>query len=533
MFNYIRNMSKTSFKVLDTEELEQIKKEEFIKYFLRIVSDEPDEYDDFFSLILLNDYFKINIDLDRLLKLLKPLIKDKDTDITLLKQEIFNEYDMSFVHLNEKPERLTGDLYIKSYLTEQDKEDNIITLSTNFFKVKLNPDNETHIIFMKKMIDMRSSPILKKTEGNDEEDIKKCIELLKLTFNMKSNLRIKSLSNQHSSHNFNSLLSANSLLSKASLTSTSQSSLRDIKSTYFEKIERLKPKYFNLYDELIEYFHNILLRNDDIGLQIYNDFYNDFLTESGYFETVYILWDNIHPFLDKYVFDSVLEDITDNNLEEDPENKLPDVLSLQIQTIIPKKQKQDIINGKLLFLTKELCLRLNYDNDIDFFEELPLIFAKDIYQTEQDILDYKFLLEQIYKPDIDYNDYYEPLPSKKIKIKYIKEQDDDEKTIINKITKFLNFALESYPILLEENPQWNVKNLDEDVIELTQDLIRIYSAAINNFKKFADKNLELLVYLINNMISNPSKSVEKLIEDIYNVSTQPSIRKISKLLEDK
>lgn len=35
------------------------------------------------------------------------------------------------------------------------------------------------------------------------------------------------------------------------------------------------------------------------------------------------------------------------------------------------------------------------------------------------------------------------------------------------------------------------------------------------------------------MISNPSKSVEKLIEDIYNVSTQPSIRKISKLLEDK
>ena len=140
-------MSKTSFKVLDTEELEQIKKEEFIKYFLRIVSDEPDEYDDFFSLILLNDYFKINIDLDRLLKLLKPLIKDKDTDITLLKQEIFNEYDMSFVHLNEKPERLTGNLYIKSYLTEQDKEDNIITLSTNFFKVKLNPDNETHIIF--------------------------------------------------------------------------------------------------------------------------------------------------------------------------------------------------------------------------------------------------------------------------------------------------------------------------------------------------------------------------------------------------
>lgn len=121
----------------------------------------------------------------------------------------------------------------------------------------------------------------------------------------------------------------------------------------------------------------------------------------------------------------------------------------------------------------------------------------------------------------------------KNKIKYIKEQDDDEKTIINKITKFLNFALESYPILLEENPQWNVKNLDEDVIELTQDLIRIYSAAINNFKKFADKNLELLVYLINNMISNPSKSVEKLIEDIYNVSTQPSIRKISKLLEDK
>ena len=71
-------------KVLDTEEIQDLKKKEIIRYYMRIVEQEPEEHDEFFDGILTNDYFRIKIDLNRLLKLLKTLVVDKTTDIRFL-----------------------------------------------------------------------------------------------------------------------------------------------------------------------------------------------------------------------------------------------------------------------------------------------------------------------------------------------------------------------------------------------------------------------------------------------------------------
>jgi len=338
-------------KVLDEDEIKDLTKKETIRYFMRIVEQEPEEHDRFFDYILDNDYFRIKINLNRLLKLLKPLVDDKDTKISLLENEIFAVNELAFVDITKGKEvaKDSGDLYIRTFFTPKHLEEtkkNIITLYTNLFKVKLDPNNPIHLVFMKKMIDMRSSPILKYQKGNDKEvNVKSFIEILKLTFNMKSTFDFDTIVEGGNVTQFNEITkrkapSLSKEISGASIISTA-SSIRDEKSTFFMNVEKLGAKKYNFYKENINYFTYVLLRETKQGLAVYEEWYEQFDIDDTHFRNgYYIYWKNFKRLLDKYVFDSVFEEILDIQVETDPDEKLPDVIHLYFQTFIPENKKK-------------------------------------------------------------------------------------------------------------------------------------------------------------------------------------------------
>jgi hypothetical protein len=514
-------------KVLDTEEIEDLKKKETIRYFMRLVEEEPEEHDEFFDSILTNEYFKIKIDLNRLLKLLKSLIADKSTDVRLLENEIFASEKLAFVDSTKGKtvKKETGDLFIRTNFTPKHREETVknqITLYTNFFKVKLNPENPTHSVFMKKMIDMRSSPILKKGEGNESEtNIKTFIEILKLTFNMKSKLNFDELANTGNVYSFGKMIkseapSLSRQVSGASVVSTA-SSIRDTKSDFFENVEKLNAKKYDFYKENINYFTQLLLRKTEQGLAVYKDWYEEFV-ESSYFEEVYLLADNFKTYMDKYMFDSAIEDLIDDLVEEGVDGD-PDVILLKVQTIIPNKQIEDIEKGNILFLTKEICLTLSLENDIEFLEDLPLMYPKDLYETPSKIRLFKELMKQIYLKDpvveddeID-SDVEESDTKKKDDTKENKEKYFYSNLSIKTkktLYEYIDFVKDSYEVILEENP-----NLELGTTRFYELLVETYSANNIQFKIFANSNEDESIILTEAVFNYATLAPEEILKQAF------------------
>ena len=480
-------------KILDTKDIAEITKKETIRYFMRIVEQEPEDHDDFFDIVLENDYFKVKIDLIRLLKLLKPLITDKGTNIRMLENEIFYNEDLAFVDLTKGKEvvKNSGDLYIRTFFTpihEEETKKNIITLYTNLFKVKLDPENPIHLTFMKKMIDMRSSPILKDKKGNTEINIKTFLEIFKLTFNMKSKFKFDTIVESGNAYNFKKMIkneapSLSREVSGASVMSTA-SSIRDEKSTFFMSVEKLNPKKYDFYGENINYFTYLLLRTTEQGLIVYDEWYAEFVDSHYFSNNYFVLWDNFKDMLDKYVFDSFLEDL-EEMIEQDPDEKDPDVINLSFQTFIPKKQIEDIKNGNILFLTKEVCLTLNLENDIEFLEELPLIYPKDIYDTKNRVKDYKVFMKSLYLLDDEYESDSD--------LSHDGDDKDFTKKEVKMYNKFFDFIKGNYKKLEKQYPvtksEKRLKNMRDEIVEK---LIELYGVVSKEFIKYKKDEGELL-----------------------------------------
>lgn len=512
-------------KVLDEDQIKDLTKKETIRYFMRIVEQEPEEHDRFFDYILTNDYFKIKINLKRLLKLLKPLVDDKDTKISLLENEIFAVNEIAFVDMTKGEEvaKDSGDLYIRTFFTPKHLEEtkkNIITLYTNLFKVKLDPNNPIHLVFMKKMIDMRSSPILKYKQGNDEEvDVKSFIEILKLTFNMKSTFDFDTIVEagsvtQLDERTKRTAPSLSREVSGASMISTA-SSIRDEKSTFFLNIEKLGAKKYNFYKENINYFTNILLRETEQGLTVYEEWYEEFDIGGTYFRNdFYIDWKNFKRLLDKYVYDSVFEEILDVEVETDPDEKLPDVIHLYFQTFIPEKQKEDIEKGNILFLTATFCLTLSLEDDIEFLEDLPLIYAKDITKKKE-VKEYKALVKSLYSNDTQESDddsgSDNELPDSSRSYNLTK---NDEKIL----DKFLDFVDENWEVVFEEQDEVTLEQIEggESGVIISQ-LIDIYSLTNKVFKKLnKDEYFNNFIYRMINYYFFNGQDVD-LIKGFYRI----------------
>lgn len=532
-------------KVLDEDEIKDLTKKETIRYFMRIVEQEPEEHDRFFDYILENDYFKIKINLNRLLKLLKPLIDDKDTKISLLENEIFAVKEIAFVDITKGKEvaKDSGDLYIRTFFTPKHLEEtkkNIITLYTNLFKVKLDPNNPIHLVFMKKMIDMRSSPILKYQQGNDREvDVKSFIEILKLTFNMKSTFDFDTIPEGGNVTQFDERTkrkapSLSQQVTGASMTSMA-SSIRDEKSTFFMNVEKLGAKRYNFYGENINYFTFILLRETEQGLIVYEEWYEEFDIGGTYFRNdFYIDWKNFKRLLDKYVFDSVFEEILEVEVETDPDEKLPDVIHLYFQTFIPEKQKEDIQKGNILFLTPTFCLTLSLEDDMEFLEDLPLIYSKDITKKKE-VKEYKALMKSLYSNDTQESDddsgSDNELPDSAKRNKKIRSSSrssssrssssrsynltkNDEKIL----DKFLDFADENWEVVLEEQDEVTLEQLEDgDSAEIISKLIDIYSLINKDFKKLnKDEYFNNFIYRMINYYFFNGKNVD-LIKGFYRI----------------
>ena len=508
-------------KVLDTEEIEDLKKKETIRYFMRLVEEEPEEYDEFFDGILTNDYFRIKIDLNRLLKLLKTLVADKSTDVRLLENEIFLSQNLAFVDSTKGKEvaKGSGDLYLRTYFTPKHKEEtlkNEITLYTNLFKVKLNPENPTHLTFMKKMIDMRSSPILKHKKGNDSEtNIKTFIELLKLTFNMKSKLKFDELAETGDTYSFGKMIkseapSLSRQVSGASAISTA-SSIRDTKSSFFENVEKLNAKRYDFYKENINYFTQILIRDTPQGLATYKDWYDEFV-DGNFFEGYYVLWQPLKTYLDKYMFDSAIEDLLEIEYEEGLDGD-PNVIKLYMQTVIPKKQIEDIEKGNILLLTTYFCLTLSLKDDIEFLEDLPLMYPKDLYKTKSEVTEFKFIMKQIYQKgteitdleiesDVEDDDDVEKelIEDRKYEEKSEKELDDFYNKFLDVVREYAELVVEEFPELAPILDKEKRKGLDKEKRkeldkELGEEMIRIFSSDNVNLKQEIKREKNILLSL--------------------------------------
>lgn len=522
-------------KVLNTDEVEDLKKKETIRYYMRIVEEEPEEHDEFFDGILTNDYFSIKIDLNRLLKLLKTLVADKTTDIRLLENEIFGSENLAFVDSTKGKEvaKGSGDLYVRTYFTPKHKQEtlkNEITLYTNLFKVKLNPENPTNLTFMKKMIDMRSSPILKHKKGNDSEtNIKTFIELLKLTFNMKSKLKFDELAETGNTYSFGKMIkseapSLSREVSGASAISTA-SSIRDFKSSFFENIEKLNAKRYDFYKENINYFTQILLRTTPQGLATYNDWYEEFV-ESNFFEGYYVLWNPLKTYLDKYMFDSAIEDLLDKEYEEGLDGE-PDIINLYMQTLIPKKQIEDIEKGNILLLTTYFCLTLSLEDDIDFLEDLPLMYPKDLYETKSEVKEFKLIMKQIYLKDAQIGDLEiesdveddddvekELIEDRKAKEKFEKELDDFYNKFLDVVREYAELVAEEFPELASVLDEEKV--LDEKLEkELGEKMIEIFLSQNVNLKQEIKRKKNILLSLFETYVIHKDLTNERIIDIEY------------------
>ena len=543
-------------KVLDTEEVEDLKKKEIIRYYMRIVEQEPEDHDEFFDGILTNDYFRIKIDLNRLLKLLKTLVADKTTDIRLLENEIFGSENLAFVDSTKGKEvaKGSGDLYVRTYFTPKHKEEtlkNEITLYTNLFKVKLNPENPTHLTFMKKMIDMRSSPILKHKQGNDSEtNIKTFIELLKLTFNMKSKLKFDELAETGNTYSFGKMIkseapSLSREVSGASAISTA-SSIRDFKSSFFENIEKLNGKRYDFYKENINYFTQILIRNTPQGLATYNDWYEEFV-DGYYFESYFVLWDPLKTYLDKYMFDSAIEDLLEEQIEEGLDGD-PDVIKLYMQTIIPNKQIEDIEKGNILLLTTYFCLTLSLEDDIDFLEDLSLMYPKDLYETKSQVKEFKQVMKQIYQKgteitdlDID-SDVEDDDDVEKELIEDRKYEEKSEKELNDFYNRFLDLVREYAELVAEEVPELapvldkeKRKGLDKEKRkelekELGEQMIFIFSSQNVNLKQKIKREKNTLMSLFETYVIDKDLTNKEIIDiEFGNTSDGDDVPEVDEL----
>ena len=543
-------------KVLDTEEVEDLKKKEIIRYYMRIVEQEPEDHDEFFDGILTNDYFRIKIDLNRLLKLLKTLVADKTTDIRLLENEIFGSEELAFVDSTKGKEvaKGSGDLYVRTYFTPKHKEEtlkNEITLYTNLFKVKLNPENPTHLTFMKKMIDMRSSPILKHKQGNDSEtNIKTFVELLKLTFNMKSKLKFDELAETGNTYSFGKMIkseapSLSREVSGASAISTA-SSIRDFKSSFFENIEKLNAKRYDFYKENINYFTQILIRDTPQGLATYKDWYDEFV-DGNYFESYFVLWDPLKTYLDKYMFDSAIEDLLEEQIEEGLDG-YPDVIKLYMQTIIPKKQIEDIEKGNILLLTTYFCLTLSLEDDIDFLEDLPLMYPKDLYETKSEVKEFKLVMKQIYQKgteitdldidsDVEDDDDVEKelIEDRKYEEKSEKELDDFYNKFLDVVREYAELVVEEFPELAPILDKEKRKGLDKEKRkelekELGEQMIFIFSSQNVNLKQKIKREKNTLMSLFETYVIDKDLTNKEIIDiEFGNTSDGDDVPEVDEL----
>ena len=121
-------------KTLDDNEMNELLRREHLKNFYYSLMEDP-KLKDWYKVTLYEDYNKIKANCKKLIELIKPLIKDPDTDITILKNDddIYameniilkpNEYFVYNGTINQgqtnQRQEFICDLYLRNYIPEND-----------------------------------------------------------------------------------------------------------------------------------------------------------------------------------------------------------------------------------------------------------------------------------------------------------------------------------------------------------------------------------------------------------------------------
>ena len=371
---------------LGEDELKRLVKNQHIKNFYYTIQEDPTVYE-WYRIILHEDFQSVFVYSKKLVELLKPLTKDKTTNIRFLEDEhvemtlkIMDADPFVFKDIvnlgkdNEREEFIVK-LYIRNYIPEREMLKPTITLLTNLFKVELDPLNPTHATFMKKLTDLRTNLFIK--DYNETEDIKKAVALLKYTFKF-SNLMLPS-----------TLASSRMSVSAVSQIPIPASTTKRKTTDFYNFVEDIiDVKVFDFFEEFSYQFTKVLLRKDETGLAIYDQWFDEYGdSEYGVFlksESIVFDYKKFKDAIEPYVYDDAYD-----YLEGDDDEKTNyDFYKPKFMTSYNFNR---IKKGIVTFLNLDFCLilDLNDDDDDEFREKLYNCYKRSIYNTPKKVEKFK------------------------------------------------------------------------------------------------------------------------------------------------
>ena len=495
-------------KTLNVEDMEGLVRREHLKNFYYSLMEDPN-LKDWYKVTLFEDYQKIKANCKKLIELIKPLIKDPETDITILKddddiyamEELVLNRQEYFVYngtINEgqpnQREEFICDLYLRNYIPENDRKKNRIVLLTNLFKVTLNPDNPVHLTFMKKMTDLRTNLFYK--DLNTTEDIRDFVTLLKYTFSF-SKITVPLPSSRSTKMTILEKSITDPFINAESSTSNIVRNTDDF-FDYFED-NKLKTNSMDIFEEFATQFITVLSRTDEVGLQIYKDWKEELFTSDEYVSSNKMVTFDYTKFkdaLDDYCFDDVFDEI-----EEDED----DDYEYKFLPIIFKNSyiKERLKNGIATFLTYELCFifDLNDPKDTKTIKKLYSTYQSGSSVSERrnfkNVLDLIFSIAEI---EIKNPTFYDEDVRTATRIVEKGEDDDDDeeeapiiksKDVAKNISLFLKFIIKE----LKKDKQ-KLNDFEDNKLKIFKKLLTKFSEEniVENFKTKYDNSSLLSIY---------------------------------------
>ena len=495
-------------KTLNVEDMEGLVRREHLKNFYYSLMEDPN-LKDWYKVTIYEDYQKIKANCKKLIELIKPLIKDPETDITILNndddiyamEELVLNRQEYFVYngtINEgqpnQREEFICDLYLRNYIPENDRKKNRIVLLTNLFKVTLNPDNPVHLTFMKKITDLRTNLFYK--DLNTTEAIRDFVTLLKYTFSF-SKITVPLPSSRSTKMTILEKSITDPFINAESSTSNVVRNTDDF-FDYFDD-NKLKTNSMDIFEEFATQFITVLSRTDEVGLQIYKDWKEELFTSDEYVsqnKMVTFDYTKFKDALDDYCFDDVFDEIEEDE-DDDYEYKF---LPIKFKNSYIKERLK---NGIATFLTYELCFifDLNDPKDTKTIKKLYSTYQSGSSVSERrnfkNVLDLIFSLAEI---EVKNPTFYDEDVRTATRIVEKGEDDDDDeeeapiiksKDVAKNISLFLKFIIKE----LKKDKQ-KLNDFEDNKLKIFKKLLTKFSEEniVENFKTKYDNSSLLSIY---------------------------------------
>ena len=461
------------------DELKRLVKNQHVKNFYYTIQEDPTVYE-WYRVILHEDFQSVFVYSKKLVELLKPLTKDKTTNISFLEDEsveialkimdadpfVFKDI-INFGKDNEREEFIVK-LYIRNYIPEREMLKPTITLLTNLFKVELDPLNPAHATFMKKLTDLRTNLFIK--DYNETEDIKRAVALLKYTFKF-SNLMLPS-----------TLASSRMSVSAVSQIPIPASTTKRKTTDFYNFVEDIiDVKVFNFFEEFSYQFTKVLLRKDEDGLAIYKQWFDQYTdSEYGVFiksDSIVFDYKKFKDAIEPYVFDDVYYylEYGDEGHDEDDDDDEKTEYEFYKPKFMTTYNFNRIKKGIVTFLNLDFCLilDLNDDDDDNLREKLYNSYKRSIYNTSKKVEKFKEYLDDVFYAGMPKNIYDEKTAVKQPVLDIYKEEREQ---ILKELSSFLMFFNEvaydlnkKYPLGSDESYDEVIRlYLEDEKIDITE-----------------------------------------------------------------